>query len=177
MALRLNGISHWIMWEMAGLFENVGTVQDGIRTLSRRHTVVDAPGAPPLEVTRGEIRLEHVQFHYGGKRRVIEDLSLHIRPGEKIGLVGRSGAGKSTIVNLLLRFYDVEGGRILIDGQDIARRAAGQPARADRHGHAGHVAAAPLGARQHRLRPARRHRRADDRGGASAPRPTSSSRA
>jgi ATP-binding cassette subfamily B multidrug efflux pump len=120
MALRLNGISHWIMWELASLFENVGTVQDGIRTLSRRHTVVDAPRAPALEVTRGDIRLEHVQFHYGGKRRVIEDLSLHIRPGEKIGLVGRSGAGKSTIVNLLLRFYDVEGGRILIDDQDIA---------------------------------------------------------
>jgi ATP-binding cassette subfamily B multidrug efflux pump len=120
MALRLNGISHWIMWELASLFENIGTVQDGIRTLSRRHTVVDAPGAPALEVTRGDIRLEHVQFHYGGKRRVIDDLSLHIRPGEKIGLVGRSGAGKSTIVNLLLRFYDVEGGRILIDGQDIA---------------------------------------------------------
>jgi len=120
MALRLNGISHWIMWELAGLFENIGTVQDGIRTLSRRHTVVDAPDAPPLRVTRGEIRLENVQFHYGGRRRVIEDFSLHIRPGEKIGLVGRSGAGKSTIVNLLLRFYDVEGGRILIDGQNIA---------------------------------------------------------
>jgi len=99
----------------------VGTVQDGIRTLSRRHTVVDAPDATELQVTRGDIRLEQVQFHYGGRRRVIEDFSLHIRPGEKIGLVGRSGAGKSTIVNLLLRFYDVEGGRILIDGQDIAR--------------------------------------------------------
>jgi ATP-binding cassette subfamily B multidrug efflux pump len=120
MALRLNGISHWIMWELASLFENVGTVQDGIRTLSKRHTVVDRPGAPPLEVTRGEIRFEHVQFHYGGRRPVIEDFSLHIRPGEKIGLVGRSGAGKSTIVNLLLRFYDVESGQILIDGQDIA---------------------------------------------------------
>ncbi len=121
MAMRLNGISHWIMWELASLFENVGTVQDGIRTLSRRHTVVDAPDATDLRVTHGDIRLEKVQFHYGGSRRVIEDLSLHIRPGEKIGLVGRSGAGKSTIVNLLLRFYDVEGGRILIDGQDIAR--------------------------------------------------------
>jgi ATP-binding cassette subfamily B multidrug efflux pump len=120
MALRLNGIAHWIMWELAGLFENIGTVQDGVRTLARRHAVVDAPGAPELQVPRGEIRLEHVQFHYGGRRRVIEDLSLHIRPGEKIGLVGRSGAGKSTIVNLLLRFYDVEGGRLLIDGQDIA---------------------------------------------------------
>jgi ATP-binding cassette subfamily B multidrug efflux pump len=120
MALRLNGIAHWIMWELASLFENIGTVQDGIRTLARRHTVVDRPGAPALEVTRGEVRFEHVQFHYGGARRVIDDFSLTIRPGEKIGLVGRSGAGKSTIVNLLLRFYDVEGGRILIDGQDIA---------------------------------------------------------
>jgi ATP-binding cassette subfamily B multidrug efflux pump len=120
MALRLNGIAHWIMWELASLFENIGTVQDGIRTLSRRHSVVDAPDARVLAVTQGDIRLERVQFHYGGKRRVIEDFSLHIRPGEKIGLVGRSGAGKSTIVNLLLRFYDVEGGRILIDGQDIA---------------------------------------------------------
>ena len=120
MALRLNGIAHWIMWELASLFENIGTVQDGIRTLARRHTVVDQPGAPALAVTRGEIRFEHVQFHYGGARRVIDDFSLTIRPGEKIGLVGRSGAGKSTIVNLLLRFYDVEGGRILIDGQDIA---------------------------------------------------------
>jgi len=120
MALRLNGISHWIMWELASLFEHVGTVQDGINTLARRHAVVDRPGAVALEVPRGEIRFEHVRFAYGGERRVIEDLSLTIRPGEKIGLVGRSGAGKSTIVNLLLRFYDVEAGRILVDGQDIA---------------------------------------------------------
>jgi len=120
MALRLNGISHWIMWELASLFENIGTVQDGIRTLARRHSVVDAPGARPLEVPRGEIRFEHVQFHYGSGNRVVEDFSLTIRPGEKIGLVGRSGAGKSTIVNLLLRFYDVESGHILVDGQDIA---------------------------------------------------------
>jgi ATP-binding cassette subfamily B multidrug efflux pump len=108
------------MWELAMLFENVGTVHDGINTLSRRHTVVDRDGAPELHVTRGDIRFERVQFHYGGQQKVIDDFSLHIRPGEKIGLVGRSGAGKSTIVNLLLRFYDVEGGRILIDGQDIA---------------------------------------------------------
>ena len=120
MALRLNGISHWIMWELASLFEHVGTVQDGINTLARRHTVVDRPGAVALEVPHGEIRFERVRFAYGGDRSVIEDFSLTIRPGEKIGLVGRSGAGKSTIVNLLLRFYDVEGGRILIDGQDIA---------------------------------------------------------
>ena len=120
MALRLNGISHWVMWEMASLFEHIGTVQDGIATLSRPHTVVDRPEAKPLEVTRGEVRFDHVSFAYGGKKTVIDDLSLHIRPGEKIGLVGRSGAGKSTIVNLLLRFHDVPQGRILIDGQDIA---------------------------------------------------------
>jgi ATP-binding cassette, subfamily B, multidrug efflux pump len=124
MALRLNGISHWIMWEMASLFEQVGTVQDGINTLARSHAVVDRPDAKPLEVTRGDLRFENVSFSYGAKdgaaRPVIDRLSLHIRPGEKIGLVGRSGAGKSTIVNLLLRFYDIEQGRVLIDGQDIA---------------------------------------------------------
>jgi ATP-binding cassette subfamily B multidrug efflux pump len=120
MALRLNGISHWVMWEMASLFEHIGTVQDGINTLSRPRTVLDVPDAPPLQVPRGELRFEHVVFAYGGQRRVIDDLNLVIRPGEKIGLVGRSGAGKSTVVNLLLRFYDVESGRILVDGQDIA---------------------------------------------------------
>jgi ATP-binding cassette subfamily B multidrug efflux pump len=120
MALRLNGISHWIMWELTNLFENVGTVQDGINTVTRPVANVDPPHAVALRVTHGEIRFEHVRFHYGGPRRVIEDLSLTIRPGEKIGLVGRSGAGKSTLVNLLLRFYAVESGRILIDGQDIA---------------------------------------------------------
>ena len=120
MALRLNGISHWVMWEFAALFEHIGTVQDGINTLSRTHAVVDAPDAQPLRVPRGEIRFERVSFAYGGKGKVIDELSLHIRPGEKIGLVGRSGAGKSTIVNLLLRFFDVEQGRVLIDAQDIA---------------------------------------------------------
>jgi ATP-binding cassette subfamily B multidrug efflux pump len=120
MALRLNGISHWVMWEMAALFEHIGTVQDGINTLARAHSVVDRADARPLVVSRGEIRFEQVNFGYGGKQRVIDDLTLSIRPGEKIGLVGRSGAGKSTIVNLLLRFYDAESGRILVDGQDIA---------------------------------------------------------
>ncbi|HEX9207042.1 MAG TPA: ABC transporter ATP-binding protein [Steroidobacteraceae bacterium] len=120
MALRLNGISHWIMWEMASLFEHVGTVQDGMRTLSQPHTVLDGPAAEPLRVTQGEVVFDHVSFAYGGRRPVVEDFSLRIRPGEKIGLVGRSGAGKSTIVNLLLRFYDLERGTIRIDGQDIA---------------------------------------------------------
>jgi len=120
MALRLNGMSHWIMWETAQLFENIGTVQDGINTLARVHAVVDRAGATPLKVTRGDIRFEAVTFGYGDGRSVVEDFSLHIRPGEKIGLVGRSGAGKSTVVNLLLRFYDIGQGRILIDGQDIA---------------------------------------------------------
>jgi ATP-binding cassette subfamily B multidrug efflux pump len=124
MALRLNGISHWVMWEMASLFEQIGTVQDGINTLARSPTVVDRPNAQPLRVTRGDIRFEAVSFAYGTvsnpPRPVIDDLNLHIRAGEKIGLVGRSGAGKSTVVNLLLRFYDIPQGRVLIDGQDIA---------------------------------------------------------
>jgi len=120
MAFRLNGISHWVMWEMASLFEHVGTVQDGIGTLAKLQSVVDRPEAKTLEVPRGEVQFENVAFSYGGKKRVIDGLNLTIRPGEKIGLVGRSGAGKSTVVNLLLRLYDVESGRILIDGQDIA---------------------------------------------------------
>jgi ATP-binding cassette subfamily B multidrug efflux pump len=121
MALRLNGISHWVMWEMASLFEHIGTVQDGIATLSRVRTVVDRADAVPLNVTRGEVVFERAGFAYGSGRRVVDDLSLRIRPGEKIGLVGRSGAGKSTLVNLLLRFHDLQDGRILIDGQDVAR--------------------------------------------------------
>ncbi|MFJ7567333.1 ABC transporter ATP-binding protein [Herminiimonas sp. NPDC097707] len=120
MALRLNGISHWVMWEMATLFEQVGTVQDGINTLARTHTVTDAADAAALQVMHGELKFENVGFAYGGTRTVIDQFNLTIRPGEKVGLVGRSGAGKSTIVNLLLRFYDLEQGRILIDGQDIA---------------------------------------------------------
>src|SRR5450830_878208 len=120
MSLRLNGISHWAMWEMASLFEQIGTVQDGINTLSKAHEVRDRSDAQPLVVNRGEIRFEDVSFAYGGKRPVIDRLALTIHSGEKIGLVGRSGAGKSTITNLLLRFYDVEQGRVLIDGQDIA---------------------------------------------------------
>jgi ATP-binding cassette subfamily B multidrug efflux pump len=122
MALRLNGISHWIMWEFAALFEHIGTVQDGITTLSRAPTVVDTAEAKPLAVQQGAVEFRQVNFAYGAAPDaplVLQNLNLHIRPGEKIGLVGRSGAGKSTIVNLLLRFYDVRSGQVLIDGQDV----------------------------------------------------------
>jgi ATP-binding cassette, subfamily B, multidrug efflux pump len=114
-------MSHSVMWEMTSLFENIGTILDGIGTFTRPRLVRDAPGAKPLQVTRGEVRFDHVRFGYGKPRAVIDDFTLTIRPGEKVGLIGRSGAGKSTLVNLLLRFYDLEGGRILIDGQDIAQ--------------------------------------------------------
>ena len=120
LVLRLQGMSHWIMWEVAGLFEHIGVVQDGIGTLARKQHVVDVPGAKPLVVPDGRIDLQNVRFHYGKEGGIIDDLSLTIKAGEKVGLVGRSGAGKSTLVNLLLRFYDLENGKILIDGQDIA---------------------------------------------------------
>jgi ATP-binding cassette subfamily B multidrug efflux pump len=137
LVLRIIGMSGWILWVVAGIFENIGVVQEGMQTISRVNQVVDRPGSTPLKVTRGDIRFEHVEFHYSQapadaptgpqigsgiarKGGVIHDLNLHIRAGEKVGLVGRSGAGKSTLVNLLLRFYDLESGRILIDGQDIA---------------------------------------------------------
>ena len=119
MTLRLNGLSHWIMWETAQLFENIGTVQDGMNTLSKPHTVLDVPNASDLNITHGEIVFKDVVFHYTPEKPLLEHLNLTIRAGEKIGLVGRSGAGKSTIVNLLLRFYDLNSGQITIDGQDI----------------------------------------------------------
>lgn len=170
LVIRINNMSGWIMWVVNGIFENVGTVQDGLTTIARPRTVQDRPDAVPLVVTRGDVRFEGIHFHYGrlvprvgdagvpgaertlevavpepsepgpdGRRMrragaaqegalpasrprgVIAGLDLHVRPGEKIGLVGPSGAGKTTLVNVLLRLYDLEGGRILIDGQDIAR--------------------------------------------------------
>ncbi len=123
LVLRLWGMSQWIMWEMSELFENVGTVQDGLNSISLPRLVEDRPGAPELAVKRGEIDFEHIHFHYGKGKGVIGNLSLTVKAGEKVGLVGPSGAGKSTLVNLLLRFYDLEGGRILIDGQDISEVA------------------------------------------------------
>ncbi len=120
LALRMRGVSQWIMWEVAGLFENIGTVQDGKGMLTKPVSIVDREDAGELVVSRGEIVFDHARFHYGRATKVIEDFALTIRPGEKVGVVGRSGAGKSTLVNLLMRFYDLEGGRILIDQQDIA---------------------------------------------------------
>lgn len=120
-SIRLFGMSQWVMWEFSALFENLGTVQDGLNTLSRPKLVQDTKDAPILDITKGEIRFEDITFHYGKGGGIIDNFSLTISAGEKVGLVGRSGAGKSTLVNLLLRFYDLEGGRILIDGQDISR--------------------------------------------------------
>ncbi|HGO8206722.1 TPA: ABC transporter ATP-binding protein [Neisseria meningitidis] len=120
MALRVNGLSQYIMWESARLFENIGTVGDGMATLSKPHTILDKPNALPLKVSQGEIKFEHVDFSYEAGKPLLNGFNLTIRPGEKVGLIGRSGAGKSTIVNLLLRFYEPQSGTVLIDGQDIS---------------------------------------------------------
>ena len=119
MALRVNGLSQYIMWESARLFENIGTVSDGMGTLSKPHTILDKPQALPLKVAQGEIKFEHVDFSYEAGKPLLNGFNLTIRPGEKVGLIGRSGAGKSTIVNLLLRFYEPQSGTISIDGQNI----------------------------------------------------------
>lgn len=122
LALRINGMSQWIMWEISTLFENIGMVNDGMKTLSQPIDIQDKQEAKVLTVSQGAIQYQAVNFHYGKQdEKVIENLSLSIKPGEKIGLVGRSGAGKSTIVNLLMRFHDIESGHILIDGQDISQ--------------------------------------------------------
>ena len=169
MALRLNGISHWVMWEMSSLFEHIGTVQDGVNTLSRPHAVVDRPDAVPLKVSRGELRFDAVTFAYGStdaaKPPVIDKLSLHVRAGEKIGLVGPLGRGQvdggEPAAALSRRGTGARADR----RAGHCRRHARLPARAGGHGHAGHLAAAPLRARQHPVRPARRRRCADDRCG------------
>ena len=119
MALRVNGLSQYIMWESARLFENIGTVSDGMATLSKPQTILDKPNAPPLKVVRGEIKFDKVGFSYEAGKPLLQDFNLTIRPGEKVGLIGRSGAGKSTIVNLLLRFYEPQNGTISIDGQNV----------------------------------------------------------
>ena len=121
LCLRINGMSQWVMWEVSGLFENIGVVHDGMSMMTKPHDVNDIPDSEQLVIQQGRIVFEDIDFHYGKKSSsVIEKLSLTIRPGEKIGVVGRSGAGKTTLMNLLLRFYDLESGRIFIDGQDIS---------------------------------------------------------
>ena len=120
LVIRIVNMSGWIMWVVNGIFENIGMVQDGLQTIAQPIAVQDREQAPRLTVSRGEVRFEHVDFHYGKRSGIISDLNLVIKPGEKIGLIGPSGAGKSTLVNLLLRLYDLQGGRILIDDQNIA---------------------------------------------------------
>ena len=119
MALRVNGLSRWIMWESARLFENIGTVNDGMNTLTKPHTIVDKPQASPLQVKQGEIKFNDITFAYDLTKPLLNHFNLTIKPGEKVGLIGRSGAGKSTIVNLLLRFYEAQQGEITIDGQNV----------------------------------------------------------
>jgi ATP-binding cassette subfamily B multidrug efflux pump len=119
MSLRFNSLSQWAMWVVADFFEHIGTAQDGMRVFSTPKKLIDKPEAKPLSVKSGEIGFNEVCFSYGENKNILENFDLKILPGEKVGLVGRSGAGKSTIINLLLRFYDIDKGSILIDGQDI----------------------------------------------------------
>ena len=121
LVIRIENMSGWIMWVVNGIFEDIGTVQDGMETVAKPLTVVDAADAEPLRITRGEVDFQDIHFHYGKAGGVIAGLDLHVQPGEKIGLIGPSGAGKSTLVNVLLRLYDLEAGCILVDGQDIAK--------------------------------------------------------
>ncbi|WP_286976335.1 ABC transporter ATP-binding protein [Pseudomonas sp.] len=120
LVIRINSMAEWIMWVVNGIFENVGTVQDGMKAIVQPREVQDSEDAQPLNVRHGSVQFDGIGFHYGKTAGVISDLSLHIEAGEKIGLIGPSGAGKSTLVSLLLRLYDLQTGRILIDGQDIA---------------------------------------------------------
>ena len=120
LVLRLNNMTYWIMWAFTSLVQALGVVQEGMETITHPIGLVDKPGAPALAMTEGKIVLEDIRHHYGRGSGGLQGVSLTIRPGEKIGVVGRSGAGKSTLVKLMLRFYDTEAGRILIDGQDIA---------------------------------------------------------
>jgi ATP-binding cassette, subfamily B, multidrug efflux pump len=118
--MRLQGLSQWILWEMAALFEALGTIKDGAKLLSRPLTVTDRPGALTLAFKAGEVRFDDVHFGYGRPKGALNGLTLAIRPGEKVGIVGRSGAGKSTLVALMLRLHDIERGRVTIDGHDVS---------------------------------------------------------
>jgi ATP-binding cassette subfamily B multidrug efflux pump len=116
---QIANMSGWVSFEIAGIFENLGTVQEGMQSIAVPHTLVDAPDAKPLNFTQGEIRFEHVNFSYDSERQVLNNLNLVVRGGERVGVVGCSGAGKSTLIHLLLRFYEINSGKISIDGQDL----------------------------------------------------------
>jgi ATP-binding cassette subfamily B multidrug efflux pump len=153
LSLRINGMSQWIMWEVSGFFENIGVVQDGMGMMIKPHEVVDRPGASEIVARKGRDRVRKCPLSLWQAERRDRESVAEIAPGEKIGLVGRSGAGKTTLVNLLLRFYNLESGRVLIDGQDISQVSQDSLRGAGGHGQPGHVAAASVGARQHRLWP------------------------
>ncbi|MFQ3368275.1 MAG: ATP-binding cassette subfamily B multidrug efflux pump [Methylophilaceae bacterium] len=119
MSLRLNGISHWVMWEMTSLYEQIGVGQDGLNMLSKKQLVNDKPNAVSINIKKASIAFKNVYFSYQNTGSFFSDFNLHIQNGEKVGIVGRSGAGKSSLVNLLLRFYDLDKGEILIDNKNI----------------------------------------------------------
>ena len=121
MCLRINGMSQWIMWEVSSLFENIGVVQDGMKMMAIPQEVLNVSDAREIKVEEGRVEFENISIHYGRTGGIIDNFTLSIVGGEKVGIVGRSGSGKSTLLNLILRFYDLESGRILIDGQDISR--------------------------------------------------------
>ncbi|MCY4179090.1 MAG: ABC transporter ATP-binding protein, partial [Litoreibacter sp.] len=121
LTLRLNAMTGWIMWALSSFFRSLGVVSEGMETIAQPITLTDAADAKPLVLRSGRIEINNLSHHYGGAVSGLESLSLTVEPGEKVGIVGRSGAGKSTLVKLLLRFYDAEGGKVLIDGQDVSK--------------------------------------------------------
>ena len=177
LVLRFQGMSQWVMWEMSQLFENIGTVRDGINSISLPRVVADPPGAKPLGRVKGDIRFDDVSFHYGKTAGVIEDLDLHdqARARRSASSAARAPASRPSST-CCCASTTARAAAISIDGTDIATVHAGFAARADRRGDAGHLAAASLGAREHPLWPPRRDRGGDARSGASWPRPTTSSR-
>ena len=150
---QITNMAGWVSFEIAGIFENIGVVQDGMETITVPHSLVDDTDAKPLKVAHGEIRFDQVSFGYGSGRPIFDNINLVVRPGERVGLIGRSGAGKSTLVNLLLRFFDIEQGRILDRRPGCQSCHAGKFAHPDRTGYTGYFAAASLDCGQYPLWP------------------------